>query len=125
LLAALVERDGALLLFRRPDGEEVLAGTWELPWVEADAGADPERALAGRYGLAVTLGETLGTVRHSITTRRLVVTVRRARPGAAAAAPAAVAEGREARWVAAAELASLPVSSLVGKALRLAGAARI
>ena len=126
LVAARVERGGRVLMFRRGAGERVLAGTWELPWVElaesAEAPADAAlaAALAARYGVELALGEALGRVRHAITFRRLSVEVRRAvllgggeiaESGAGAAA-----------WLAAAELAKLPVSSLVRKALALPGA---
>lgn len=115
LLVAVVEREGRVLLFRRDENEVLLAGTWELPWVESD-GAEEPRRLAARYGGSFALGETLGRVRHAITTRRLVATVRRA-----SFAEAGVAEGREAAWVGPRKLATLPVSSLVRKALALAG----
>ena len=116
-LVALVERDGRHLLFRRPGGEEVLAGFWELPWSEA-AGegldrAAAERALGRRYGGRWTLGERVGRARHSITYRAMELEVCRAglEPGEA------VAEGPEVRWFSAEELEGVPTSSMVGKVL--------
>jgi A/G-specific adenine glycosylase len=114
LLVALVERDGRVLLFRRAESEVLLAGTWELPWIESD-GEGANRRLAARYGGAFELGDTLGRVSHAITTRRLEATVRRA-----SFAAAGIAEGREAAWVEPHQIATLPVSSLVRKALALA-----
>jgi len=114
LVIALVERGDRVLLFRRADDEVLLAGTWELPWAEANNGA-AEDALATRYGGSFALGNELGRVRHAITTRRLVATVRRGD----FIAGESVAEGREAAWVARADVASLPTSSLVRKALAL------
>jgi A/G-specific adenine glycosylase len=118
LVVAVVERDGRVLLFRRDEGEALLAGTWELPWVQ-DGNGDDERAagaLAARYGGRFALGAELGRVRHAITTRRIVAAVRRGE----FTAGDAVAEGREAAWVARAEVATLPTSSLVRKVLTLA-----
>ena len=127
LVAARVERDGRALLFRRGAAERVLPGTWELPWVEwpgverhADGGDGAlAAALAARYGVELALAETLGRVRHAITFRRLDVEVRRAAllaTGTCAERPGAAPE---AAWLAADELAALPASSLVRKALAL------
>ena len=137
LLVAVVARGSRVLLFRRGEDERLLAGTWELPWIETTAG-EAEAAVAGaadslgeRYGGQFVLGEELGRVRHAITTRRLTATVCRARcdgegaiPGCAvpgcAVPEGGVAEGREARWVERSEIATLATSSLVAKALALA-----
>jgi len=54
-------------------------------------------------------------VRHAITTRRIVATVWRGD----FIAGDSVAEGREAAWVAPAEIVTLPTSSLVRKAMAL------
>lgn len=117
LVVAVVERDERVLLFRRDDEEELLAGTWELPWVESDNG-NAEAQLAARYGGRFALDAALGTVRHAITTRSIVASVRRA-----TFAADGVAEGREAAWVARAAVPTLPTSSLVRKALALASPA--
>jgi A/G-specific adenine glycosylase len=131
LVAAWVERGGRLLLFRRPDDDPLLAGTWELPWAPVEGGGELAamaaadrgdrpvaptalaQRLQARYGVTFALGEELGRLRHSITVRRLEVVLRRARLRAADG----LAEGLEARWVTPGELARLPVSSLVGKAV--------
>jgi hypothetical protein len=55
-------------------------------------------------------------VRHAITTRRIVASVRRG----SVATRDEVAEGREAAWVSRADVEALPTSSLVRKALALA-----
>ncbi|HEV8238468.1 MAG TPA: A/G-specific adenine glycosylase [Thermoanaerobaculia bacterium] len=115
LVIAVVARGDCVLLFRRDEGEVLLAGTWELPWVESGDG-DAARAFAVRYGGRFTLGDELGRVRHAITTRRIVASVRRAHFGAGDA----VAEGREAAWVSRADMPTFPMSSLVRKALALA-----
>ncbi len=121
LLVAVVARHGRVLLYRRPAESALLPGSWELPWVELDGGAgEPAGLLAGKYGGgAWRLGPALGRVRHGITFRDLEVTVCRGEVGTAAAGE--VREGGESGWFDAAERAALPMSSLVGKALRAAG----
>jgi A/G-specific adenine glycosylase len=116
LLVARVEQQGRVLLFRRADEDPLLAGTWELPWVRPCGAMTPpeiESALAERYGVRIELGEACATVRHAITHRRLRVEVREARLVAAGE----VAEATPAGWFTREEVATLPVSSLVGKAL--------
>jgi A/G-specific adenine glycosylase len=115
LVVAIVERDGAVLLFRRDQDASLLAGTWELPWAEGGARGAAAR-LGRRYGGVFRLGRVVGRARHAITTRRIEATVREA-----SYAGDGVGEGREARWVRRDEVANLPTSSLVGKALSLRG----
>ncbi|HKH43366.1 MAG TPA: A/G-specific adenine glycosylase [Thermoanaerobaculia bacterium] len=125
LVVAMAERNGRVLLFRRPADSVLLAGTWELPWVDGDADAAPEAALAARYGGSWTLGPRLGEVRHGITYRDLEITVFRAE---VAGVPARQVVSSRSSWGAsgwfdAEGRAGLPLSSLVGKVLRLSPAA--
>jgi A/G-specific adenine glycosylase len=113
LVVAVVEDGTGVLLFRRPDDSELLAGTWELPWVEEEEG-EPAAALAARYGGRWCLGPQVAEVRHGITFRNLEVAVHRAELEAGKE----VREGREAGWFDAAGRAGLPLSSLVGKVLK-------
>ncbi len=125
-VVAWVERDGRHLLFRRPGGEELLAGFWELPWWEPAASgpksaldrpaarAAVEGDLGRRYGGRWQLGEAVGRARHSITYRAFELEVRRA---SVARGGEVVAEGPEGRWFSAEELESVPTSSMVGKVL--------
>lgn len=118
LVAAVVEQgaNGGLrevLLVRRPEGSSLLAGTWEVPWVEAAGGRSAAAGLAACYGGAWRLGPRLARVRHSITHRDLEVAVHRAE----LAGGGEVAEGVEAGWFDGAGRAGLPLSSLVGKVL--------
>jgi len=117
LVAAVVHgerRDaGAVLLVRRPEGSSLLAGTWEVPWVEAAGRRGAAAGLAARYGGSWTLGPRLARVRHSITHRDLEVAVHRAE----LAGGGEVAEGVEAGWFDGDGRAGLPLSSLVGKVL--------
>jgi adenine-specific DNA glycosylase len=119
------EEDGAVLLFRRADGEELLAGTWELPWVDAGQPAALTReelasGLARRYGGRWSIRERLGQVRHGITFRDLRVEVWRARLSweRVGEAPVGVAG---VRFFLTEEISAVAVSSLVRKALGLLG----
>jgi A/G-specific adenine glycosylase len=112
MVAVVVERPSGVLLFRRPDHSELLAGTWELPWVEDEEG-DPAAALAARYGGRWRLGPRVAEVRHGITFRDIEVAVHRAELESGGV----VREGPEAGWFDAAGRAGLPMSSLVGKIL--------
>jgi A/G-specific adenine glycosylase len=124
LLVALVEEEGRALLFRRPEGSTLLAGTWELPWIELNGGPDGAEelrsyaaaALAVRYGGAWQIGTALATVRHGITHRAIEARVVAAR----LSGTGVVEEGMEAGWFSAEERQALPLSSLVGKVIRAA-----
>ncbi len=107
---ALIESGGRLLVRRRA-ATGLMDGLFELPAVEPD-GRGGHR-LEG--GARVTLLETAGSVRHSITWRRLTVTVARARLRAQP-------RRGDHRWVTPAEALRLPASSLLAKSLRAAGA---
>jgi len=114
MVVAVVENASGVLLFRRPDDSLLLAGTWELPWVE-DVDGEPAAALAARYGGGWRLGPQLAEVRHGITFRDLTVAVHRAE---LAAGGREVRDGPAAGWFDAAGRAGLPLSSLVGKVLK-------
>ncbi len=127
----VVARDdrGRTLLFRRAEDAEVLAGTWELPWIELD-GPEPRPVssrsagarLRSRYGGVWKLGRDLGSARHAITFRRLELEAFEALASFETDGEVSeVAEGPLGRYLAAAELARLPRSSLVEKILALAG----
>lgn len=111
--AAVVRRDGRLLLVRRDDGSTLLAGTWELPWVEA--GGDAAAALARRYGGVWTLARRIGTVRHAVTYRDIRLEVWEG----SWTAGATVSAGAAAGWFEPRRVTELPSSSLLGKALAL------
>lgn len=119
MLVAVVESASGVLLFRRPDDSPLLAGTWELPWVE-DVDGEPATALAARYGGDWRLGPQVAEARHGITFRDLTVAVHRAE---LAAGKWEVRDGPAAGWFDAAGRAGLPLSSLVGKVLKKVHAA--
>lgn len=121
LLVAVVEKDGGVLLFRRPEDSALLAGTWELPWVSlgqdgAGTPEPPEAGLAARYGGTWRLGASAARVRHGITYRDMEVEVHRADLGSGR-----FREGTEPGWFDEAGRAGLPLSSLVGKVLGALG----
>ena len=117
LVAAVVlgarREESSVLLVRRPEGRSLLAGTWEVPWVEAAGPRRAAKGLAARYGGTWALGPCLARVRHSITHRDLSVAVHRAE----LAGGGEVAEGVEAGWFDGPARAGIPLSSLVGKVL--------
>lgn len=121
IAAAVVRENDRTLLFRRPVEATLLAGMWELPWVEVQAedrsGEGVETALGKRYGGRWRLGESLATTLHAITHRKLTAEAFRA----SRQSDADVAEGLEAGWFDREELERLPVSSLVRKILAGAG----
>jgi A/G-specific adenine glycosylase len=114
LVAAVVERRGRALLWRRPpDGP--YGGLWELPTVEGDA-AQLAATIAARTGVRAAAGSALGRLRHQLTHRdlRLEVLAFEDRGGRLAKAARA-----DARFCSDADLARLPLSTLAKKALAL------
>jgi A/G-specific adenine glycosylase len=112
--AALVEKDGRVLLVRRAEGR-LMGRMWEVPQTSLEAGglADLARELLVRHGLAVVPGALLARARHTITFRRIRVEAYRAR-----LRRDVPADSDHYRWVLPRELASLPVSSMTRKILR-------
>ena len=113
IVAVLVEDEKRrILLFRRPDDSTLLAGLWEVPWVEA-AAKETASELARRYGGSWRLGAQVGTARHGITYRDITVAVHLGEVGGGEE----IREGPEAGWFGAEEIGNLATSSLVGKIL--------
>ncbi len=102
---AVVTRAGRLLLRRRPD-QSLMHGLWEFPTIPS-GGVDD--------GLRVELRESLATIRHSITYRRLEL---RVRPARLLSEP----PRDRYRWVRPGDLRRLPASSLVRKIMTAVGA---
>ncbi len=112
--AAIVVRDGRVLLVRRPD-DGPMGRMWELPQTSLESRGLPDlaRELAERHGLQVAPGALVARVRHAITFRRITLEGYRARLRRDA--------GRDPdrfRWTSARELGSLPVSAATRKLLR-------
>jgi A/G-specific adenine glycosylase len=116
----IARQGGRILFFRRPDDSKLLAGLWELPWVDESDGRQLEEQLSRRYGGSWEIGEPEGTIRHAITFRSIEVRIREGTLREAGE----VREGREARWLAPAALEGKPLSGLDRKVLRRAGVER-
>ncbi|HEY3331115.1 MAG TPA: A/G-specific adenine glycosylase [Capsulimonadaceae bacterium] len=75
--AAAIERDGRLLVVKRPEGG-VWASLWELPRATLlDGETRPEcarRAAVESVGLDVVVGDAVGTVKHVVMNRRIALT---------------------------------------------------
>jgi A/G-specific adenine glycosylase len=102
--AVVKDRAGRLLLVPRPNEEKWLAGFWELPMWEPGRSAPP---------LGLSLEQRLGTVRHSITDNRLVISVFGASVGALGSSP-------KRRWIAKEDFENIPITTITRKALVLA-----
>jgi A/G-specific adenine glycosylase len=120
-LLALVEREGRLLLFRRSEDSGLMPGLWELPWVELGTGEGgegeppaPPAALARRYGGRWKVGRRLAGLAHGITYHAIEIDLHRAE---VAGTGALTDSPLEAGWFTRDQLRSLPLSSLVTKAL--------
>lgn len=118
MVAVVVEEEGRVLLYRRPESASILAGTWEVPWVVLEdsnlEGAPlPEELLQRRYGSRWLLGEVVAYVKHSITHRNLSIGVCR---GSLVGGSEPI-EDLEAGWFDEGARAALPRSSVVGKIL--------
>jgi A/G-specific adenine glycosylase len=114
--AALLERDGRVLLVRRREGA-LMGRFWEVPQtsLESKGSPDLERELREVHGLFVKRGALLGRARHAITFRRIRVEaygarLRREPPP----------DPDRFRWIAPADLKNVPISSLTRKIIRAA-----
>jgi len=112
--AALVERDGRVLLVRRPEGR-LLGRMWEVPQtsLESRGLVDLARELEERHGLRVVAGALAVRARHAITFRRITLEGYRAR-----LRPPVPSDPDRFLWARPDEVASLPVSSSTRKLLK-------
>jgi len=112
--AALVEKDGRVLLVRRAEGR-LMGRMWEVPQtsLESRGLVDLVREVEARHGLAVVPGPLLARARHAITFRRIRVEAYRAR-----LRRKPPPDPERYRWVAPSEIGSLPISSMTRKVLR-------
>jgi A/G-specific adenine glycosylase len=79
----LLVRRGDRVLLRRRLESELLPGLWDLPGAFSGSEGDRSAGLEEARGLLpfpVETGETLGTLRHAITYRRITLEVREAAP---------------------------------------------
>jgi len=115
LSAVCVKNGVRFLLFRRDPGAGLLAGTWELPWVD-EREPDSAQALSERYGGTWRLGEGIATIRHTITSHDLTIIV----SSGSVEGLGSIAEHEAARWASLTDLDGLPHSSVVRKAFAAA-----
>jgi len=117
--AAVVARRkrGEFLLARRSDDEKVMPGLYELPGVlfwEGKAAPKPEALeseIESRLGVTIDVRDEIGSVAHTITTRRLTTVV------FAGTVEGAVPRGGRLRWATLRGTEKLPLSSLTKKIL--------
>ena len=91
---AVVRNRNRVLLARRDEASRLLAGLWELPWVDRIDGRRPEGLLAERYGGSWSGIESIGAVRHTITNRSFRIEI----VAASLHESATIAEGPGVGW---------------------------
>jgi A/G-specific adenine glycosylase len=98
---ALLVRQGDRVLLRRRRDDELLPGLWDVPGTFTGRGGDvstgPEEA-AALLPFGVRTGETLGTMRHAITYRRIELVVVSAAPDRPGPCAATGPDGAELAW---------------------------
>lgn len=103
VVAAVIERRGAVLITRRPPGSH-LAGLWEFPGGKPDPGETHEvalrREIAEELGAHAEIGELIETIDWAYPDKRVRLHFYRATIGGE---PRPL-EGQEMRWVAPADL---------------------
>ena len=109
--AALVERQGRILLVRRGEGR-LMGRMWEVPQTSLESRGLPDLVseLRERHGLDVRPGRLRARARHAITFRRIRVEAYEAR-----LARQPPADPERFVWARPAEIGTLPVSSLTRK----------
>lgn len=121
-VAAWLERDGRVLVVRRPE-HGLMAGLWELPGGEIALDDEPKDRLAeilqASVGLEILGAESIGQVEHLFTHRRLALDVFRCRlaPKGRVRRGGPVAH----RWVAPGAVLDLAHAGPTRKALALLG----
>ena len=112
--AALVEREGKVLLVRRPEGR-LLGRMWEVPQTSLESRGLPDlaRELEERHGLRVVPGALAVRARHAITFRRITLEGYRAR-----LKRPVPSDPERFLWARPDEVAALPVASSTRKLLK-------
>jgi len=118
-VAAAIRRNGRYLIVRRP-AKGLLGGLWKLPSVDVQDGRLPydslRKHLKEMIGRDVTIDESLGTVRHAFSHRRLELHVYRCHLRGAQAARSA---RDDIRWVLPRQFGDYAFASVDRKALAL------
>jgi A/G-specific adenine glycosylase len=112
--AALVEREGKVLLVRRPEGR-LLGRMWEVPQTSLESRGLPDlaRELEERHGLRVVPGALAVRARHAITFRRITLEGYRAR-----LKQPVPSDPERFLWARPEEVSALPVASSTRKLLK-------
>jgi A/G-specific adenine glycosylase len=117
--AAVVQRQGRVLLVRAPTNASRWAGMWQFPDVQLETGMDPSRALEDRVlggtGVRVAMGARLLALRHQVTRFRIEIDVYSCR---ALGGRARAIDYGEIRWLPPEELGSLPMPAAHRKIAR-------
>ena len=122
-VAAWLERDGRILIVRRPE-EGLMAGLWELPGGEIEIREEAKdrlpHVLRERVGLEIHGAESVGSIEHLFTHRRLTLDVFRARlsPGGRVRRSGYTAH----KWIAPQAALELAHAGPMRKAMTLLGA---
>jgi len=121
LVAALVEREGKVLIVRRlPQG--LLGGLWELPCAERQPDENPRRVLAralrASLGLDLSIGAEAVSVQHAYTHFRVTVRVYRC---AAQGTPLPSGPWDDGHWLAPDERGDYGLTGVTAKALARLG----
>lgn len=107
VVAAVIEREGSILITRRPEGAH-LAGFWEFPGGKPEPGETPEAALIREVreelGVDYTPGPVIADVDWQYPDKRVRITFFR---GTITGTPRGL-EGQEMKWVAPADLDRYP-----------------
>jgi A/G-specific adenine glycosylase len=119
--AALVEKDGRVLLVRRPEGR-LLGRMWEVPQTSLESRGLPDlaRELEERHGLRVVPGALAVRARHAITFRRITLEGYRSRLKSPPPS-----DPERFLWARPEEVTGLPVSSSTRKLLKGLGAPQL
>ena len=115
LAAAIVERDGKVLLVRESGG--FFSGLWQFPSVRCENAAPRRTALRGvldRFGLRARIGRHIGQAQHTVTHHDVRTDVFLARLNGGS-----TSSNSQIRWVPLARLGRIPVSSATKKIARL------
>jgi len=112
--AALVERDGRVLLVRRPRGR-LLDRLWEVPQTSLESRGRPDlaREIEERHGLRIVPGPLAVRARHAVTYRRITLEGYRTR-----LRPPVPDDPERFLWARPEEVARLAVASSTRKLLR-------
>jgi A/G-specific adenine glycosylase len=122
--AAIVRRQGRVLVVRAPDDAARWRGMWQFPDVLLDTGSDPVAALQGQLeratGVRVDGGERVLALRHQVTRFRIEIEVYDC---PAQGGRARAIEYGEVRWAPLDALGSLPMPAAHRKIARSLGGA--